>query len=146
MNERFVPRVVLDTNVFISGMMGVSSPPRQIIEAWMDGTFTLVTSLYLIKELTHVLTYPHIAERLRLSDPEIETILAALISRAELVSGELELPGVTRDPKDDPVVACAVEGKADYVVSGDQDLLVLRDYENILMITPSQFIELLSSP
>jgi putative PIN family toxin of toxin-antitoxin system len=49
--------------------------------------------------------------------------------------GQLHLPGVTRDAKDDAVVACAVESRADYVVSGDQDLLALGEYQGIRVIT-----------
>ena len=145
MIERFTPKAVLDTNVFISGLISVNSPPQQVIDAWMDDLFTLVTSLYLVQELTHVLTYPHIADRLRLSDTELEAILAAFVSQAKVVPGELELPGVTSDPKDDPVVACAVEGEADYIVSGDQDLLALEIYKDIQIITPRQFVECLSN-
>jgi predicted nucleic acid-binding protein len=52
---------------------------------------------------------------------------------------------VTRDPKDDAVVACAVEGKADYVVSGDQDLLALGEYEGIQVVTPRRFMEIVES-
>lgn len=138
-------QAVLDTNVFVSGLMGVVSPPRQIVNAWLDGDFILVTSLYLIDELNHVLSYPRVVDRLRVSDAEVEAILAALLSQAEMVPGKLKLPGVTRDPKDDPVVACAVEGKADYIVSGDQDLLVLEIFQGVQIITPRQFVELISN-
>ncbi|OQY33326.1 MAG: hypothetical protein B6243_06605 [Anaerolineaceae bacterium 4572_5.2] len=54
------------------------------------------------------------------------------------------LPGVTRAPKDDPVVACAQEGNADYIVSGDQDLLVLEAYRGIRVVTPRAFTEILA--
>jgi hypothetical protein len=134
-------KVVLDTNVFVSGLMGVGSPPRQIIDAWLDDRFTLVTSLYLVAELNHVLSYPRIADRLQVNSTHTEQILAALLSQAVIVPGNVKLPGVTRDPKDDAVVACAVEGKADRIVSGDQDLLVLGTYQGIRVVTPAQFAE-----
>lgn len=138
-------RAVLDTNVLVSGLVAEQGPPRQILDAWLEGLYTLVTSLYLVEELVHVLSYPHIAERLRLDEAELAAILAALLSRAEVTPGRLRLPGVTRDPKDDAVVACAKEGEAAYIVSGDQDLLVLGAYENIQVITPRQFMEILAS-
>ena len=53
---------------------------------------------------------------------------------------------MTRDPKDDAVVACAVEGEADYIVSGDQDLLVLGRYETVQVVTPRQFVDILAPP
>ena len=136
-------RAVLDTNVLVSGLMGVQSPPRQLIDAWLDERFTLVTSLHLIEELAHVISYPRIASRLRMGESDVEAILAALLSQADITPGELALPGVTRDPKDDAIVACAVEGEADFVVSGDQDLLVLGVYEGIQVAAPRRFLEIL---
>lgn len=136
-------KAVLDTNVLVSGLVSQKSPPRQVLDAWLEGRYTLVLSLYLVDELAHVLTYPRIVELVRLTREELEAILAALLSQAELTPGELQLSGVTRDPKDDPVVACAVEGQADYIVSGDQDLLVMGEYEGVQVVTPRQFVELL---
>ena len=136
-------RAVLDTNVLVSGLISDYSPPRQLVDAWLNGQYILVTSLYQVEELNHVLAYPRIASRLRLSDAEVGLILAALLSQGQVVPGALQLPGVTRDPKDDPLVACAVEGAADYLVSGDRDLLDLGETENIRMVTPRQFLEIL---
>ena len=134
-------RVVLDTNVLVSGLVAGQGVPRQILDAWVEGGFTLVTSLYLVEELAHVLSCPRIAKRLRISSEEVEALLAALLSQAVVVPGHLFLPGATRDPKDDAVVACAKEGQADCIVSGDQDLLVLEEYEGIQVVTPRQFIQ-----
>jgi putative PIN family toxin of toxin-antitoxin system len=111
-----------------------------------------VTSLYLVEELIHVLSYPRIARQVHLEEDELTAILAALLSQAEVTPGRLRLPGVTRDPggdphpKDDAVVACAVEGEADYIVSGDQDLLVLGRYETVQVVTPRQFVDILAPP
>ena len=153
MPDQHKPKVVLDTNIFVSGLLSSKGPPRQIIDAWLDEHFALVTSLYLVGELAHVLAYPRIAERIRLKEAEVDAILAALLSQAEMAPGELELPGVTRDPKeplrfplyrkDDAIVACAVESEADYIVSGDQDLLVLGKYGGIEVVTPRRFVEIL---
>ncbi len=136
-------RAVLDTNVLVSGLMGAKGAPRQALDAWLEGQFTLVTSLYLVDEFVHVLQYPRIAERLQVTEDELAAILAALLSQAEVVPEQLQLPGVTRDPKDDAVVACAVEGSADYIVSGDQDLLVLDRYESVTVVTPRHFMKVL---
>ncbi len=68
-----------------------------------------------------------------------------LLSQAEVVAGELQLPGVTRDPKDDAIVACAREAGADYIVSGDRDLLDLGEYKGTRVVTPREFVEMLAS-
>ena len=138
-------RAVLDTNVLVSGLLSKQGPPHQVLDAWLEGHYTLVTSLYLVDELIHVLSYPRIANRFRLAEREITDILAALLSQAEITPGQLHLPGATRDPKDDAVVACAIEGGADYIVSGDQDLLVLGHYQGCQVITPRQFLGILKS-
>ncbi len=138
-------RAVLDTNILVSGLISLQGPPRQVVDAWLAGDFTLATSLYLVEELAHVLTCPHIVERLRLSQEEVNAILAALLAQADMTPGQLSLPGVTRDPKDDAVIACAKEGDADYIVSGDQDLLVLGEYEGIQIVTPRRFVKILAS-
>ena len=126
-------RAVLDTNVLFSGLISEHSPPCQLVDVWLDGGYRLVTSLYQVEELNHVLAYPR---------AEVDLILAALLSEAEVMAGEFQLPGVTRDPKDDPLVAAAVEGGAGYLVSGDRDLLDLGSYEGVQMVTPREFVEI----
>lgn len=138
-------RAVLDTNVLVSGLISAHGPPRHVIDAWLAGKYVLVISTYLVQEMMHVLSYPRIQARLRLSAEERDAILAALLAHAEVTPGQLALPGVTRDPKDDAVVACAVEGSADLIVSGDQDLLALGDYRGIRVVTPAQFVKVLAS-
>jgi hypothetical protein len=138
-------KAVLDTNVLVSGLLSKQGPPHQVLDAWLEGYYALVTSLYLVDELIHVLSYPRIADRSRLAEREITNILAALLSQAEVTPGQIHLPGVTRDPKDDAVVACAVEGEADYIISGDQDLLVLGECQGCQVVAPRQFLDILNS-
>ena len=133
-------RAVLDTNVLVSGLISSHGSLRAVIDGWLAKRFALITSPYLIQEFNHVLTYPRIASRLRLSEQELTAFLSALLLQSEIVPGHLRLPGVTRDPKDDAVVACAVEGKADAIVSGDGDLLAMDGYEDIRVYTPQEFL------
>ena len=136
---------VLDTNVLVSSLVAPTGPPRQILDAWLEEGFTLVTLLHLVKQLAHVLAYPRIAKRLRVDEAELAALLAAPLSREHVVPGQLHLPGVTRDPKDDAVVACALEGEADYIVSGDQDLLTLGEFRGVHIFIPREFVEILVS-
>ncbi len=132
---------VLDTNVLISGLLVAGGPAARLLDAWLDDRFTLVTSLYQIEEVLHVLSYPRITRRLSLSEAELTVFMQNLLTQAQVTRGDLRLPGVTRDPKDDAIVACAVEGGAQLIVSGDQDLLVLGAFEGIAILTPRQFLE-----
>jgi putative PIN family toxin of toxin-antitoxin system len=116
------------------------------VDAWLGGRFALVTSLYQVEELNRVLSHPRIGSRTSLEESELELILAALLAEPEVVPGFVRLPGVPRDPKDDALAACAVEGCADYLVSGEEELLVLDVYEGIQVVTPRQFLEELEAP
>jgi hypothetical protein len=136
-------KAVLDTNVLVSSLIATQGTPRRLFNAWQANQFTLITSPYLLAELQHVLTYPRIAKRLSMHEAELATILAALAEKAEFVRVTDELSGVTRDPKDDQVIACAVAGKADYIVSGDQDILVIGIYKTIRIVTPVEFVQVL---
>jgi len=138
-------RAVLDTNVLISGLITEGGPACQAVDAWLENKYTLVISLYLVQEITAVLSYPRIRARIRLDERELEAIVAALLSQAEVTPGRLHMPGATRDPKDDAIVACAIEGNADVIVSGDQDLLALGDDKGVRVVTPRQFVEMLAA-
>jgi putative PIN family toxin of toxin-antitoxin system len=118
-------RAVVDTNTLISGVISPLGAPAQIMRHWQQGDFLLLTSPALLGELRRVLEYPRIAERLGWSTEERRQFKESFETLTLITSGTLSLAGVTRDPSDDPVVACAVEGEAEFIVSGDQDLLVL---------------------
>lgn len=135
-------RFVLDTNVLISGMLSNAGPPRQLIDAWIENQYTMITSRYQIAELHHVLTYPRIVRRVRMTEAELAAILHVLTELAIVVADEPSLVGVTRDPKDDAILACAVGGRADYLVSGDQDLLVLGRFRDVAIISPRDALKL----
>jgi hypothetical protein len=136
-------RAVIDTNLLVSGLLVAEGPPRRVLDAWLDGRFTLVTSPYPLEEVTHVLAYPRVAERIRLEPAELAAILSGLLTLAVVTPGQLQRPGVTRDPKDDAIVACAEEGEAAYIVSGDHDLLSVDAYRGIQALTPRQFLEVI---
>ncbi|HID54373.1 MAG TPA: putative toxin-antitoxin system toxin component, PIN family [Anaerolineae bacterium] len=138
-------KAVIDTNVLISSLMASQGNPYRIFAAWQQGKFTLVISDYMLQELRHVLIYPRIASRLRLNETELAVVLKAFTEKSEIVIAPRDLSGATRDPKDDPVVACAVTGQADYLVSGDQDILVLRTYNGVQMVTAVAFVQILNT-
>ncbi len=138
-------RAVVDTNTLVSGLISPLGAPAGIISHWRQGDFLLLTSPALLAELRRVLKYPRIADRLGWSDEERTQFLESVKMLALVTPGALRLPGVTRDPKDDPVVACAVEGKAEFIVSGDQDLLVLGTYRDVRVVTPREFLTLLET-
>ncbi len=136
-------RAVVDTNTLVSGLISPLGAPAQIVRHWLQGDFLLLTSPVLLDELRRVLEYPRITIRLGWSAEKRRRFLDQFTMLALFTSGTLSLPGVTRDPKDDPVVACAVEGGADCIVSGDCDLLALNAYQGVRIVSPRAFLALL---
>jgi uncharacterized protein len=138
-----VYRAVLDTNVIVSGLISPLGAPGKILELLADGTFVLILSAALVHEARRALRRPRIRKYVRLSDEEIELRIAQLETLADPVEGKLELEVAVRDPNDVMVIIAGVEGRADYLVTGDDDLLSLGEYERIAIVTPRAFLEVL---
>lgn len=135
-------RAVIDTNLIVSYLLTQSETTSRLIDFWEQGLFTYLVSPQILHELRDVLHRPRLRQYMR-GDP---TILLELVEAdAEFVAGKLTLTGVCRDPKDDIFIACAVEGRADYIVTGDSDLLELVSYEGIQMVRADHFVTLLQA-
>lgn len=132
-------RVVLDTNALLSGIAYPASVPGKILAAWRHGSVDVLLSAYILDELRRVL--PRLVHRHGLTAAEIDDLVDALSIQAEVVE---PLPGAEpdlRDVADRPVLgtllAALKTSGADYLVTGDKDLLALADRYPIL--TPAQF-------
>lgn len=133
-------RIVLDTNVLISGLMLPESVPGRIVRTWRSASLTLVLSEAMLEEIGRVLRYPKIAKRLRsigISEDEVEKLLALLRFQAELVDISETKAYVPADANDEKILATLIAAQADYLVSGDADLLALRAEYPI--VTPQEF-------
>jgi putative PIN family toxin of toxin-antitoxin system len=130
-------RLVIDTSSLISYALTRGQIMQQIIEAWMNEEVTLLFSPQTQQELWKVLNRPSIRAKVGLV---YDWFVANVDKTTFLVPGELHVTGVCRDPKDEPFLACAVEGDAHYLVTSDKDLLVLRQYEGICILNPGQFL------
>lgn len=135
-------RVVLDTNLLVSYLLTQGETMSGIVDAWEQERFVVLASPAMLAELRDVLQRPRLRRKMT-ADPA--ALLDLMQRDAVFVPGDVALPGVTRDPKDDKFVACAVEGGADFIVSGDGDLLDMERYEDIEMIRPHQFLQMLSA-
>ena len=128
-------KVVLDTNVLLSGLMFPVGTPGRIVAAWAEARFEVVLSL---DQLARVLEYPKIRRKLGWDDEQIELFIKQLYIRAEVIElGSISVK-VRRDPDDAPILATLAAAKADVLVTGDGDLLALRDKYPIE--TPADFV------
>lgn len=134
-------RAVLDANVFVSAVLSSKGVPAQILTAWRANRFHLVTSEAILQEIDRVLHYPKIGERHRWTKDEIKVFVGDLARLAIRASGERTLRVISRDPSDNRYLECAIQGDAEYLVSGDQHLLQLGAYQKIRIVTPRDFLD-----
>jgi putative PIN family toxin of toxin-antitoxin system len=131
-------KVVLDTNVLVSALLKRDGVPGRLLQSVWDGTLDLVLSEALLTELRDVLRYPKIRKRLVANSIDVELFLELL----PFFTIQVDLSGIKvprpRDAADAMVLATFVAGQADWLVSGDEDLLVLADQYPIL--TPAAFV------
>jgi putative PIN family toxin of toxin-antitoxin system len=129
-------KIILDTNVFISGVF-FSGPPNRILKAWSDQKIDLVLSPEILEE------YEHVATSLESQFPgiDITPILHLIIQSANIVQAPQLKQSVCQDPDDDIFIACALASGTPIIVSGDKQLLAVSGYSDIDVITPRQFVE-----
>jgi uncharacterized protein len=127
-------RVVLDTNVLVSGLVYPKSIPGRILETWHQGGVAVVLSHYILDEMTRVL--PRLA-RCTLSATEIRDLADSFLFLAEIVEPTKAAEPSLRDPNDRQVLGTLLASGADYLVTGDKDLLELA--ETYPVVTPSSF-------
>ena len=138
-------RAYLDTNLYISYLLKPlgQSPPSAIIRAGIAGGFTLLFADPTLHELLgKVARKAYLMSRIHQED--VDDLLALLRSRAEYVQHVPDvIPAISRDIKDDYLITYSVMSQADYLVTGDKDLLVLECIQDLLIVTPADFMFLL---
>lgn len=129
-------KVVVDTNVFISGVF-FDGPPCDVLAAWRDKRIELVVSHEIIDE------YVRVTERLSARFPRVDAgpALRLVAAFATLVSAAPLPEPVCADRDDDKFLACAVAARARYVVSGDRALLATSPYRDVIVIRPRDFVD-----
>lgn len=138
-------RAILDANVLASALIRPQGPPGQIVSLlFEEQAFELIVSEALLAELRRCLAYPRVRKYLTATDEELDLWVNALGLLADVVKGEKSWNVVVDDPDDDKYLAAAVEGRADYLVSGDRHLIDIREYEEIRIVTPRKFLIILT--
>lgn len=130
-------RLVIDTSSLISYALTRGQIMQTIIEAWMNEEIVVLFSPQTIQELLTVLNRSPIRVK---AGTTYQWFMDNLDQLAIFVPGLFTISGVCRDPKDEPFLACAVEGKAHYLVTSDKDLLALKQYEGVCILNPGHFL------
>ena len=134
-------RVLLDTNIWISGLLWGGNP-RRIIQLAVSEQIVLYSSKLLIEELQTTLAYPKLQRRLEKLAITAEELLVE-VARITQLCQPVTISDLSqlRDPKDKIVLETAVSVPVEVIVSGDEDLLILREFQDIPILTTKQFLE-----
>jgi len=130
-------KIVLDTNVFISGIF-FSGPPSQILKAWKDKTIQIVLSEEILTE------YQRVGEELssKYSEIDIVPIIDLLTIYGEFVEAKDLSVSICEDPDDNKFIECAISSNCKLIVSGDKHLLKTSGFQEIEVLKPREFIDL----
>ena len=136
-------RVVVDTNLVVSGLILERGVPSELIAALRAGRFLLVISEPIRLEYERVLARPRFATKYGLTGAEVASFLSFLDTVAVRVAPRRRLPVSVRDSGDDIILAAALGGRAEYLVTGDADILALRDdprLRGLRILTAREFL------
>lgn len=131
-------KVVIDTNVFVSAILFPGEINR-LVDLWQKGKFVFLISREVLAEYLKVLSYPKFA----LTRAEIRQIIEKeLIPYVQIVEVKTEIEVIEKDLSDNKFLGLALDGKAQYLVSGDQHLLAVGEFHNIKITLPGNFLKL----
>ncbi len=138
-------RLVLDTNVVTSALLWRGVPYQLLQAVRQHGNLQLYSSAALLEELADVLKRPSLVKQLATIDKQAADVVQDYVSALEIISAAPLAQPACRDPDDDHVLALALAAQADLVVSGDQDLLVLGQFEGISIVTAREALQRLDA-
>jgi putative PIN family toxin of toxin-antitoxin system len=134
-------KVVLDANQYASALIKPGSNSARLIEFVYEGHFALVISAPIIDEVRRILSYPKLHKLHDRSIDEIDLFLKKLEKIAIVTPARLTVEAVKDDPTDNKYLACAIEGQADFIVSGDHHLTDLAEFRGIRIVSPATFLK-----
>ncbi len=135
-------RAVIDTNILVRAMLNPDGSVGPVVDLLRDGHYLFLYSEATLNELIDVLSRPRMVHRYGLMAAEVDALCALVIRRGETVQSSRTIM-VCRDPKDNKFLEVAAAGRADVIVTGDEDLKVLDPFEGIPIIKPFEFLRTL---
>jgi putative PIN family toxin of toxin-antitoxin system len=131
-----------DTNVLASGTVSAAGPAGQLLDAWRANQCDLIVSEPILTELARTFTKPYF--QAHLTHEQIQRFLTFLRRRATITPITVTVQGVATHPEDDMVLATAISGKVQYLVTGDKKLQNLESYQGVMIVSPAEFLEILN--
>ncbi|MGA2239759.1 MAG: putative toxin-antitoxin system toxin component, PIN family [Candidatus Bathyarchaeia archaeon] len=135
------PRLVLDTNIWVSAFLA-RGPPSEIVQMAEERLVEVFVSLEMLDEINRVLQYEKIVGILKRSRTRSSTVMGTITRLSSIVDVKAEVRVIKEDPSDNHVLACAKEVDAQFIVSGDHHLLTLGGYGNTRILGASAFLQI----
>ena len=136
-------KAVIDTNLFVSGLFAEQGPISQLQNLWLDKKIDLAVSEEILLEAKKTLQKPYLHEMLFLYEGEEDEVIELIREKAHIVTQDrYKTDRIKDDPTDNKFLACALETKADYIVSGDNHLLSLKHYHGIQIVDAKTFVKI----
>jgi putative PIN family toxin of toxin-antitoxin system len=139
-----VVRVVLDTNVVVSAYLVPTGKPARILSLARQGKIDICLSEDILGEIKRTLLRPKLQKIHKATPQEVDRFLRAFTEVVNLVPGTMEVDEVNADPDDNKVLACALEGEADFIVSGDHHLTDIVSFRGIPIVKPDAFLGIIA--
>ncbi len=136
-------KIVMDANLFVSAILTSNGNPAKILDLVREEEIKLVVSLPVLEEVKRVLLYPRIKKIHGFSEVQIEQELNKVVRFANLTPGKLKIKAIRDDPTDNKYLECAIEGSADFIVSGDSHLKDLKIFKGIKVVSPTEFLRII---
>ena len=130
-------KVVLDTNIIISAF-GWEGNPRKILRMILVREIELILSSHILAEVKRVLDYP----KFKFNEQQKRDILSIVLRIAKLVEPKVNYDIIKEDATDNKFIDCAIEAKAEFIITGDAHLLKIKEHKCIRILTPREFLEL----
>ena len=141
-------RIVIDTNILVSAILTPKGNPAKILELVLEGKLNLIISPAILEETQQVLRYPRLVKLMKknkITRKEIYDFLGKMSKIAVITPGQLEIDAIPDDPADNKILACSLEGEADYIISGDHHLKDLKIFQGIKIMNPATFLKIINT-
>lgn len=133
-------RITIDTNILVSAL-GWNGAEASVVEMVLESKLELYLSTEILSEFFRVVKYP----KFRFTDSEIDGFIGRLLSNSVIVNPSQPVKVIIDDPAYNKILECALEGKSEFIISGDRHLLSLGEYEGIKILRAVDFLKVLDS-
>ena len=140
-------RIVIDTNILVSAILTPKGNPAKILKHVLEGKLNLIISPAILEETQQVLRYPRLVKLMKknkITRKEVYDFLGKMSKVAVITPGKLEIDAIPDDPADNKILACGLEGEADYLISGNHHLTDLKIFQGIKIMNPSTFLKIIN--